>query len=201
MSGDAWTHVPTLIGRNVRLVPLETSHAPALGEAAAEGELWRLVYTSVPSRDEAAAYVEKALGMQARGEALPFAVLDADGAVVGTTRFYHLDPQVPRLTIGYTWYATRVQRTALNTEAKRLLLAHAFDVLGCAAVSFETSHLNTRSQAAIERLGARRDGVLRNHLRHRDGSLRDTWVYSIVDREWPAVRERLDARLAEVADA
>lgn len=195
MAPEAWRTVPTLAGRHVRLVPLRREHAPALGDAGEEGGLCRLVYTLVPGMDEAAGYVERALGMQAAGEALPFAVLDPTGAVVGSTRFYHLDPAVPRLTIGYTWFAARVQRTAVNTEAKRLMLAHAFDTLGCAAVAFETSHLNLRSQAAIERLGARRDGVLRAHLRHRDGSLRDTHVYSILAQEWPDVRARLDARL------
>lgn len=196
---NAWTTVPTLTGRHVRLEPLVPGHAAALGHASEEGALWALPYTFVPRADEARAYVEKALGMQAAGAALPFAVLDAYGEVVGSTRFYHLDREVPRATIGYTWYAARVQRTALNTEAKRLLLAHAFDELDCAAVAFETSHLNLRSQAAIERLGARRDGVLRAHLRHRDGSLRDTHVFSILATEWPAVRERLDARLEAAA--
>ncbi|GAB2514234.1 GNAT family N-acetyltransferase [Lysobacter humi (ex Lee et al. 2017)] len=200
MSLPNWTQVPTLGGRHVRLAPLEAAHAPALGEAAADGELWRLVYTLVPSREEAMGYVADALAMQARGEALPFVVMDADGAVVGTTRFYHLDPRVPRLTVGYTWYARRVQRTGLNTEAKRLLLAHAFDTLGCASVAFETSHLNLQSQAAIERLGARRDGILRGHLRHRDGSLRDTHIYSILADEWPQVRDRLDERLDATHD-
>lgn len=195
MSLPNWTQVPSLGGRHVRLAPLEAMHVPALAEAGADGELWRLVYTSVPSREEALGYVAEALAMQARGEALPFAVMDSTGTVVGTTRFYHLDPRVPRLTIGYTWYARRVQRTGVNTEAKRLLLAHAFETLGCASVAFETSHLNLQSQAAIERLGAHRDGILRGHLRHRDGSLRDTYVYSILAEEWPQVRERLDARL------
>lgn len=199
MAPEAWRTVPTLAGRHVRLVPLRREHAPALGEAGEEGGLCRLVYTLVPGMDEAAGYVERALDMQAAGEALPFAVLDPTGAVVGSTRFYYLDPAVPRLTIGYTWFAARVQRTAVNTEAKRLMLAHAFEAMRCEAVAFETSHLNLRSQAAIERLGAKRDGVLRAHLRHRDGSLRDTHVFSILAGEWPTVRARLDARLQEGA--
>jgi len=199
VASDAWSTVPTLAGRHVRLVPLRAEHAAALGRAGEEGGLSALTYTFVPGRDDAGAYVERALAMQAAGDALPFAVLDAAGEVVGSTRFYHLDPGVPRATIGYTWYAIHVQRTPLNTEAKRLLLAYAFEALGCAAVAFETSHLNHRSQAAIERLGARRDGILRAHLRHRDGSLRDTYVYSILAGEWPAVRTRLDARLENVA--
>lgn len=195
MASEAWSNVPMLMGRHACLVPLRAGHAADLGRAAADGALWELPYTSVPRPEEAEAYVARALAMHAAGDALPFAVLDPTGDVVGTTRFYHLDSAVPRATIGYTWYAARVQRTALNTEAKRLLLAHAFDMLRCEAVSFETSHLNLRSQAAIERLGARRDGVLRAHLRHRDGSLRDTHVFSILAGEWPAVRARLDARL------
>lgn len=199
MAIDAWNVVPVLAGRHVRLEPLQRDHAASLARAAADGALWSLAYTSVPREDDAAAYVERALAMHAAGEALPFVVLDATGEVVGSTRLYQLDPQVPRLAIGYTWYAQRVQRTASNTEAKRLLLAHAFDALGCMAVAFETSHLNHRSQAAIERLGARRDGILRAHLRHRDGSLRDTHVYSILAAEWPAIRGRLDARLEATA--
>lgn len=196
---DPWCTVPTLVGAAVRLAPLDASHAAALLDAAADGELWNLTYTTVPRAGEEQAYVAKALRMQADGEALPFVVIEADGQVVGTTRFYHLDASVPRLAIGYTWYAARVQRTVLNTEAKRLMLAHAFEVLGCESVSFETSHLNLRSQAALERLGARRDGVLRAHLRHRDGTLRDTHVFSILRAEWPGVREHLDARLAVCA--
>lgn len=199
MASDPWTAVPTLAGRHVRLEPLRLEHAAALGRAAEDGALWNLAYTTVPHPDEAQAYVDAALSMHAAGQALPFVVLDAHGDVVGSTRFYHLERAVPRLTIGYTWYAARAQRTGLNTDAKRLLLAHAFEVLGCEAVTFETSHLNRRSQAAIERLGAKRDGILRAHLRHRDGSLRDTHVYSIIASEWPAVRARLDTRLEQAA--
>lgn len=196
MSTDPWIAVPTLLGRHARLEPLEAAHAMELARAAADGELWSLAHAGVPRPDEAAGYVEAALAMRAAAQAQPFVVRDARGAVVGSTRFYALDRRVPRLTIGYTWYAARVQRTALNSDAKRLLLGHAFEVLGCESVGFETSHLNLRSQAAIERLGATRDGVLRAHMRHRDGSLRDTVAYSILRAEWPRVRERLDARLA-----
>jgi RimJ/RimL family protein N-acetyltransferase len=195
MSVEAWTRVPTLRGRYARLEPLAACHAAALADAASDGELWNLAFTSVPRPDQAEAYVARALAMQAACDALPFAVLDAAADVVGTTRFYRLDPSVPRALLGHTWYAARAQRTGLNTEAKRMLLAHAFEVLRCEAVGFETSHLNLRSQAAIERLGASRDGVLRAHMRHRDGSLRDTVTYSILRREWPQVRARLDARL------
>lgn len=186
-----------LAGRHVRIVPLRAEHADALRGASADGELWRLIYTSAPgpTPGEAEAYIAAALAQRDAGTALPFAVLDADGTVVGSTRYYDIDAAVPKLKIGYTWYAARMQRTALNTEAKRLLLDHAFGALGCASVFFETSHLNLRSQAAIARLGAQRDGVLRGHMRHRDGTLRDTMVYSILSAEWPALRARLSERL------
>ena len=186
-----------LTGRHVRLTPLCTSHADGLRAAAADGELWRLIFTSAPGPEPggAEAYIAAALAQREAGTALPFAVLDADGRVVGSTRYYDIDASVPKLKIGYTWYAASVQRTALNTEAKRLLLDHAFDALGCASVAFETSYLNLRSQAAIERLGAQRDGVLRAHMRHRDGTLRDTVVYSVLSSEWPALRARLSERL------
>ena len=194
---DALPHTLELTGRHVRLLPLHAAHADALRIAAADGELWRLNFTSAPgpTPGEAEAYIAAAHAERDAGTALPFAVLDADGRVVGSTRYYAIDASVPKLKIGYTWYAARVQRTALNTEAKRLLLDHAFDALGCASVTFETSHLNLRSQAAIERLGAQRDGVLRAHMRHRDGTLRDTVVYSILSSEWPALRPRLSERL------
>jgi len=192
----AWS-TPTLTGRHVRLAPLREDHAAALRAAAADGALWTLRFTSVPGPDpgEAEAYIAAALAQRDAGTALPFAVFDADGAIVGSTRFYDLDRGVPRLKIGYTWYAARAQRTALNTEAKRLLLGHAFDTLGCASVTFETSHENLRSQVAIQRLGAPRDGVLRAHMRHRDGTLRDTHVFSILREEWPAVAADLRAKL------
>ena len=195
MSTPDWSLVPTLEGTHVRLSPLQPLHAGALAAAAADGELWRHWYTSVPKPDAVAPYVDAALAMQARGEALPFVVHDAEGAVAGTTRYYQLDPRTPRLAIGYTWYAQRVQRTGLNTEAKLLLLTHAFERLGCIAVAFETSWFNHTSRAAIARLGAKQDGVLRNHLRHADGSVRDTVVFSIVQEEWPAVRRHLQAKL------
>lgn len=192
---SAWTTVPFLAGGHVRLEPLAPTHVDGL-RAATDELLAACWYTSVPAPAEVEAYVESAVGMQAQGRALVFAVLDAEGKVAGSTRFYDLDPATPRLQIGYTWYARRVQRTGLNTEAKRLLLDHAFETLGCAAVGFQTSWFNHASRTAIERLGAKRDGVIRNHLRHADGSLRDTVTYSIIDSEWPAVRRHLDAKLA-----
>lgn len=198
MQADPWG-APTLTGRHVRLEPLQPAHAAELGRAASDGELWNLVYTSVPRPEEAAGYIDAALRRQADGESIAFVVRDGTGDVVGSTRFYAIDRSVPRLALGYTWYAARAQRTGLNTEAKRLLLGHAFEALGCEAVELDTSHLNARSQAAIERLGAKRDGVLRAHMRHRDGSLRDSVVYSILASEWPEIRARLDARLQESA--
>lgn len=193
---DAWSTVPTLVGRHVRLEPLGMQHVDGL-RAATDEALATCWYTNVPAPDDMTGHVEAALRKQAGGESMAFAVLDADGVPCGSTRFYDMDPAVPRLQIGYTWYARRVQRTAVNTESKRLLLGHAFEALGCAAVGFQTSWFNHASRNAIERLGAKRDGVIRNHRRHADGSLRDTVTYSIIDGEWPAVRCHLEAKLAE----
>ncbi|QSQ27122.1 GNAT family N-acetyltransferase [Pyxidicoccus parkwayensis] len=192
-----WSHIPILEGRHVRLEPLQSSHVEALSRAVTDGELWNCWYTSVPKPEGMASYVEAALAMKERGQALPFVVRDADGQVVGSTRFYLLDPSVPRVHIGYTWYAKRVQRTGLNTESKRLLLTHAFETLGCISVFFETSWFNHASRTAIARLGAKQDGVLRGHMRHSDGSLRDTVVFSILAAEWPAVKRHLTAKLEQ----
>jgi RimJ/RimL family protein N-acetyltransferase len=196
---QAWRSVPTLRGAHVGLVALAPEHADGLRAIVADGVLPALWYTGVPKAQDMDAYIAGTLAAQARGECLPFAVLDAQGEVAGTTRFYDLDAAVPRLSIGYTWYAPRVQRTGLNTEAKRLLLGHAFDMMGCASVVLETSWFNHASRAAIARLGARQDGVLRNHKRHADGSLRDTVIFSILDHEWPAVRTHLQHRLDQHA--
>ena len=187
--------VPSLRGAHVALEPLQADHAYGLRAAAADGGLWDLWYTSVPRPEAVEAYIDAALQGQATGTMQPFVVRDAAGDIVGCTRYYDIDASVPRVSIGYTWYASRVQRTGLNTEAKLLLLGHAFDVLGCAAVALETSWFNHASRTAIARLGAKQDGVLRNHRRHADGSLRDTVVFSIIDTEWPAVRANLQARL------
>lgn len=182
----------------VRLEPLARHHAEGLQAASADGGIWQLNYTTAPGPDldSVCGYIAAALAGQQRGECRPFAVLDASGRVLGSTRFYDIDAATPTLAIGYTWYAASAQRTHVNTACKRLMLEEAFDGLSVAAVYFHTSHLNLRSQAAIERLGAKRDGILRQHRRHKDGSLRDTYTYSILDREWPAIRRRLDARLA-----
>jgi N-acetyltransferase len=192
---EAWS-TPVLRGTHVALEPLATAHADGLRDACADGRLWELWYTNVPQPQDIDAYIDAALAMQAAGKALAFAVRDAQGAVVGTTRYYDLDPATPRLQIGYTWYASRVQRTGLNTEAKLLLLGHAFETLRCAAVGLQTSWFNRASRTAIARLGAKQEGITRNHVRHKDGTLRDTVNFSIIDAEWPAVKFNLQAKLA-----
>ncbi len=190
-----WSNAPVLQGRHVRLEPLQAAHVDGLAVAAADGALWNRWYTNVPKPEAMATYVEAALAAAANATMLPFVVRDARGDVVGTTRYYDNDPATPRVQIGYTWYAARAQRTGLNTEAKLLLLGHAFEVLGCIAVGFQTSWFNHASRAAIARLGAKQDGVIRNHLRHADGSIRDTVTFSIIDSEWPAVKHHLQAKL------
>jgi len=191
----AWAKPVTLRGQHVQLEPLSPAHADGLRAATQDGQLWQRWYTNVPSPDGVDAYVAAALAMQDDGKALAFAVKNAAGDVVGSTRYYDLDLGVPRASIGYTWYAVQAQRTGLNTEAKLLLLEHAFETLGCVAVAFETSWFNQASRNAITRLGAHQDGVLRSHKRHADGSVRDTVVFSIIASEWPAVRTNLLARL------
>ena len=185
----------TLAGNGIRLEPLTREHIPALQDAVDDGEIGALNYVHVPGRDGIPAWVAHALAMRDAGRELPFAILDGD-RVVGSTRFYDIDMSVPTLAIGYTFHAASVWRSHVNTANKRLMLGHAFDTLGAQSVFFHTSHLNLRSQAAIERLGAQRDGVLRAHKRHKDGTLRDTVTYSITAPEWPAIRARLDARLS-----
>jgi RimJ/RimL family protein N-acetyltransferase len=186
----------TLRAAAASLVPLAAGHAPALAAAVADGELWRLWYTNVPAPEAMHEEIEGRVARHAAGTMTPFAVLDAAGVPVGMTTYLHPDPVHRRVEIGATWYARRVQRTALNTQCKRLLLAHAFETLDCIAVEFRTSFHNQASRRAIERLGARLDGVLRSHQRHRDGTLRDTCVYSITAAEWPTVRTHLDWQLA-----
>jgi len=184
----------------VVLEPLSLDHAPALQAAAADGELWNLTVTSVPPPGQARGYVEKALQGQADGLMLPFAVREAgSGDIVGSTRYYEIDTELPRLAIGYTWYAKRWQKTHLNTACKRLLLEYAFETLGCAAVAFHTDEQNEDSQRAIERLGAQREGVLRAHRRRTDGSLRNTVCFSILADEWPNVANWLGMRLNRLA--
>lgn len=190
-SDTLWNTPPELKGRHAWLQPLQRAHVPALELALGDGELSRCWYTNVPAPEAVQGYVDAALDVQAQGKVLAFVVKDAAGEVVGSTRFYALEADVPRLNIGYTWYNPRVQRTGLNTEAKLLLLQHAFQVMGCISVGFETSWFNQNSRRAIARLGAKQDGVLRSHKRHSDGSRRDTVVFSIIDTEWPAVKAHL----------
>jgi len=186
----------TLRGRVATLEPLAAEHAPALARAAADGDLWRLWYTSIAPPDRMAEYVAAALDMRERFDAMPFVVRDnATGDVVGCTRFFNVDAKNRRVEIGHTWYAQRAQRTPVNTECKLMLLAHAFDALGCIAVEFRTHWFNQASRAAIARLGAKQDGVLRNHQLAPDGAKRDTVVFSIIDNEWPAVRAHLRFQL------
>ena len=185
----------TLTGRHVQLEPLAPSHHDALVEAASDGALWKLWYTSVPAPEAMGAWLEAALAMRAQ-QALTFVMRDLrDGSIVGSTRYFHVDPVNRRLEIGHTWHALRAQRTGINTEAKLLLLGHAFEALQCIAVEFRTHWMNQQSRAAIARLGAKQDGVLRNHQRMADGSLRDTVVFSIIESEWPAVKRHLHYKL------
>jgi RimJ/RimL family protein N-acetyltransferase len=182
----------TLQGRHASLEPLAAAHLEAIRKAAADGELWRLWYTSVPAPERTDAWLAGALEMREKEGAMPFAVRDnRDGAIVGSTRYFHVDAVNRRLEIGHTWYAKRAQRTAINTECKLLLLTHAFETLRCIAVEFRTHWFNQASRAAILRLGAKQDGVLRNHQLLPDGSRRDTVVFSITDGEWLAARRHL----------
>ena len=189
-----------LEGRGVRLVPLTLAHGPGLALAVADGRLWELWYTSAPEPDSVEAYVQAALDGQAAGHMLPWAVCDArSGAVIGCTRYHDVLPAVERVEIGYTWYAARWQRSHVNTTCKLLLLGHAFETLGCAVVGLRTDNFNFRSQRAIEALGAKRDGVIRHHAPRRDGTVRDTVLYSVIAPEWPDVKRHLEFRLARHA--
>ncbi|WP_321350519.1 GNAT family protein [Halopseudomonas oceani] len=192
-----WLQAVALETELALLRPLHADDADALVSAASDGRLWELWYTQVPDADSVASYVAEALREQQLGRALPFVVVErASGQVVGTTRYCHADAANRRLEIGYTWYASRCQRTALNTQCKLALLQQAFEVLGCVAVEFRTHWHNHQSRAAIARLGAKQDGVLRNHRLEPDGARRDTVVFSILDSEWPSVRKSLLHRLA-----
>ncbi|MBY4729695.1 GNAT family N-acetyltransferase [Cupriavidus pauculus] len=185
----------TLTGQHATLAPLSMEHAAELREAAADGELHRLWYTSVPSPEGVEAEIARRLALQEQDSMQPFTVFDADGRVAGMTTYMNIDGKNRRVEIGSTWYARRVQRTALNTECKLMLLRHAFETLDCIAVEFRTHWMNHQSRAAIARLGAKQDGVLRNHQRMPDGSFRDTVVFSIIASEWPTVRAHLQFQL------
>ena len=187
----------TLRGHGLRLEPLGLAHEDGLRAAAADGALWTIRVTSVPEPEATRAYIETALRMQSQGSRLPFAVVDkASGQVLGSTSYHDILPDVRRLEIGYTWYAQRVQRSHVNTGCKLLLMAHAFDTLGCHVVGWRTDNFNFASQRAIERLGARKDGVIRGHALRRDGTVRDTVMYSLRSGEWPESRAQLLDRLA-----
>jgi RimJ/RimL family protein N-acetyltransferase len=189
-----------LEGFGVRLEPLERAHSAALLAAAADGELWKLWYVATvdlaPGRDPV--YVDKALQGQQAGHMLPWIVRElSTGNIVGSTRYHDIVREIDRVEIGYTFYARRWQRTHVNTACKLLLLAHAFDALGCKVVGFRVDNLNPRSQQAVEALGARKDGIIRHFQMRADGSARDTHMYSIVSSEWPEVKMRLESRLRE----
>ena len=188
----AFVEPVTLRSGGIALVPLSLAHEDGLRAAAADGELWRLRVTSVPEPRETRAYVETALAMREAGHRLAFAVTDeASGTVLGSTSYHDILPAVRRVEIGYTWYARRCQRTHVNTTCKLLLLEHAFDALGCHVVGWRTDNFNFESQRAIERLGARKDGVIRGHALRRDGTIRDTVMYSLRAGEWPEVKAQL----------
>ena len=187
-----WLAPVTLTGKHVRLEPLAFEHHDDLVESVRDGELWNLWYTSIPTPDKVRAEIERRLGLQDKGSMLPFAVVElASGRAVGMTTYMDIDAANRRVEIGSTWYRQRVWRTALNTECKLLLLRHAFEELSCVAVEFRTHFMNQRSRRAIERLGAKLDGILRNHRFLPNGTLRDTCVYSIIANEWPSVRAHL----------
>ncbi len=189
---------PTVLeGHGVRLEPLTPEHHDGLAAAAADGELWKLWFTSVPTPGETQSYIDTALAGQRASHMLPWAVREAaSGDVVGTTRYHDIVPAIDRVEIGYTWYAARCQRSHVNTACKLLLLGHAFESLGCAVTGFRTDNFNFRSQTAIAALGAKQDGVIRRHASRRDGSVRDTVMFSILREEWPDVRRHLLLRLA-----
>ena len=187
----------TLAGRHVRLEPLSLEHVPALCEVGIDPELWRWTLTSIRTPEQMRAYVETALRERDEGRSLPFATVDAaSGTAIGSTRFGSVSLEDGRVEIGWTWVARPWQRTPANTEAKYLMLRHAFETLGCARVELKTDALNERSRAAILRVGATQEGVLRKHMRSQEGRMRDTVYFSILDDEWPAVRAGLEARLA-----
>jgi len=188
----AFVEPVTLKGRDLALVPLSLAHEEGLRAAAADGQLWNLRVTSVPEPHETRAYIETALQGREAGQRMAFAVTEAEsGTVLGSTSFHDILPAVKRVEIGYTWYAKRCQRTHVNTTCKLLMLTHAFDTLGCNVVGWRTDNFNFASQQAIERLGARKDGVIRGHAMRRDGTIRDTVMYSLRAGEWPEVKAQL----------
>ncbi|HEX9484505.1 MAG TPA: GNAT family protein [Gemmatimonadaceae bacterium] len=186
----------TLEGHGVRLEPLAHEHETGLRAAATDGKLWELWYTAVPEPDHVERYIIDALAGKAAGHMLPWAVVDSkSGEVIGSTRYHDIVPAIDRVEIGYTWYASRWQRSHVNTASKLVLLTHAFESVGCQCVGLRTDNFNFRSQRAIEALGAKRDGVLRHHAARRDGTVRDSVMFSILAAEWPDVKRHLATRL------
>ena len=186
----------TLEGHGVRLEPMSREHEKGLIEAAKDGRLWELFFTSVPETENTKKYIEDALKGQERGDMLPWAVRDLEsGTIVGSTRYHDIVPAADRVEIGYTWYAQRVQRSHVNTACKLLLFEYAFDKLNCGVVGLRTDNFNWQSQRAIEALGAKKDGVIRHHWPRRDGTIRDTVMYSLLAHEWPDVKRYLQFRL------
>jgi len=193
-----WLSPVTLSGPHARLEPLSPSHRDDLIAAVKDGELWKLWYTSIPAPENMQAEIQRRLGLQTAGSMLPFTVRDASGEIAGMTTYMNVDATHRRVEIGSTWYASRVQRTPLNTQCKLLLLTHAFETLDCIAVEFRTHFFNHQSRRGIERLGAKQDGILRNHQIAPNGTLRDTVVYSIIASEWPTVKAHLTYQLDRV---
>jgi N-acetyltransferase len=191
----AWLEPITLQGPHARLEPLSQDHCDGLTEAVKDGELWRLWYTFVPKPEDMGKEIDRRLGLQKAGSMLPWTVFDGDGRIAGMTTYMNVDAPNRRVEIGSTWYAKRVQRSALNTQCKLILLAHAFEKLDCIAVEFRTHFFNHQSRRGIERLGAKQDGILRNHAIAPNGTLRDTVVYSIIAGEWPTVKAHLTYQL------
>ena len=194
-----WPDPVTLRGEHARLEPLSHAHHDALVEAVQDGQLWKLWYTSVPAPEGMTKEIDRRLNLQKAGTMLPFTVFDADGKIAGMSTYMNIDATNRRVEIGSTWYARRVQRTPLNTQCKLLLLGHAFEAIDCIAVEFRTHFFNHQSRRAIERLGAKQDGILRSHQIAPNGTLRDTVVYSITAAEWPTVRAHLNYQLNEKA--
>jgi RimJ/RimL family protein N-acetyltransferase len=192
-----WLEPVSLGGPHAQLKPLSQDHRDGLVEAVKDGELWKLWYTAIPSAEEMPREIDRRLGLQQAGAMLAFTVFDADGRIAGMTTYMNVDAANRRVEIGSTWYAKRVQRSALNTQCKLLLLAYAFEKLDCIAVEFRTHFFNHQSRRGIERLGAKQDGILRSHQIASNGTLRDTVVYSIIAAEWPTVKAHLNYQLNE----
>jgi N-acetyltransferase len=192
-----WPDPVTLRGEHARLEPLSHDHLAGLVEAVRDGELFKLWYTAVPKPEDMTKEIDRRLGLREAGSMLPFTVFDAAGQIAGMSTYMNIDAANRRVEIGSTWYAKRVQRTPLNTQCKLLLLGHAFEAINCIAVEFRTHFFNHQSRRAIERLGAKQDGILRSHQIAPNGSLRDTVVFSIIASEWPAVKAHLNFQLTD----